>query len=84
MAKLTGAHKRYIIQALACWDTPKSGRRDCQGRIWAGPRMLVAQYDPTKVAGQKLAKKWADLFETTRRKGCQTTIPQFLGGEIAV
>ncbi|CAB3859456.1 hypothetical protein LMG26854_03394 [Achromobacter aegrifaciens] len=46
--------------------------------------MLVAQYDPTKVAGQKLAKKWADLFDTTRRKGCQTTIPQFLGGEIAV
>ncbi|EHK65287.1 hypothetical protein KYC_17372 [Achromobacter arsenitoxydans SY8] len=30
--------------------------------------MQVAQYDPTKVAGQKLAKKWADLFEATRKR----------------
>jgi len=32
------------------------------------PRMQVAQYDPTKVAGAKLARKWRDLFEDTRKK----------------
>ncbi|MCD0496924.1 DUF2280 domain-containing protein [Achromobacter sp. MY14] len=67
MAKLTDAHKRFIVQALACWDTPSQVAEAVKDEFGVDvPRVQVAQYDPTKVAGQKLAKKWRDLFEVTR------------------
>ncbi|MDT4835569.1 hypothetical protein FQZ97_692400 [compost metagenome] len=69
MAKLTDVHKRFIVQALACWDTPSQVAEAVKDEFGLDvPRMQVAQYDPTKVAGQKLAKKWADLFEATRKR----------------
>ncbi len=69
MAKLTEAHKRFIVQALACWDTPSQVAEALKEEFSLDvPRMQVAQYDPTKVAGQKLARKWADLFEATRKR----------------
>lgn len=67
MAKLGEAHKRFIVQALACWDTPSQVSEALQDEFSLNvPRVQVAQYDPTKVAGQKLAKKWRDLFDATR------------------
>jgi hypothetical protein len=69
MATLTDTHKRFIVQALACWDSPtevSEALRDQFGIDAA--RTQVAQYDPTKAAGQKLARKWVDLFEATRQR----------------
>lgn len=69
MAKLTDAHKRFIVQALACWDTPSQVAEAVRDEFGLDvPRMQIAQYDPTKVAGAKLAKKWTDLFEATRKR----------------
>jgi len=69
MAKLTDAHKRFIVQALACWDTPTEVSAALKEEMGIDvARMQVAQYDPTKVAGAKLAQKWRELFEDTRKK----------------
>ncbi|WP_258129227.1 DUF2280 domain-containing protein [Achromobacter anxifer] len=69
MAKLTEAHKRFIVQALACWDTPSQVAEAVKDEYGMDvPRMQVAQYDPTKVAGQGLAKKWRELFDATRKR----------------
>ncbi|WP_049058606.1 DUF2280 domain-containing protein, partial [Achromobacter xylosoxidans] len=69
MAKLTEAYKRYIVQALACWDTPSQVAEAVKEEYGLDvPRMQVAQYDPTKVAGKDLAKKWVQLFHDTRQR----------------
>lgn len=69
MAKLTDVHKRVIVQALACWDTPTEVSELLREQFGINvPRTQVAQYDPTKVAGQGLAKKWRELFDATRKR----------------
>ncbi|MBQ2647906.1 MAG: DUF2280 domain-containing protein [Achromobacter sp.] len=69
MAKLTEAHKRFIVQALACWDTPSQVAEAFKDEYGLDVhRTQVAQYDPTKVAGQGLAKKWRELFDATRKR----------------
>lgn len=69
MAVLKDAHKRFIVQALACWDSPQDVADAVKVDFGLDVhRSQVAQYDPTKVAGQKLAKKWVDLFEATRKR----------------
>lgn len=67
MAALKEPVKIFIVQALACRDTPqevadqvlqefgvKIDRKQCQ------------LYDPTKAAGKNLSKKFVDLFNKTR------------------
>lgn len=67
MAKLSEAEKRFIVQALACYDTPTQvveAVKEEFGTVL--DRGHVGCYDPTKVAGKDLAKKWRDLFYATR------------------
>ena len=67
MAKLSEAEKRFIVQALACYDTPTQvveAVKEEFGTVL--DRGHVGCYDPTKVAGRDLAKKWRDLFAATR------------------
>ena len=67
MATLTEAHKRFTVQALACWDTPSQVAEALHEEFGvAVPRMQIAQYDPTEVAGKNAAKKWCELFFATR------------------
>ena len=67
MAALKEPVKIFIVQALACHDTPqevadqvlqefgvKIDRKQCQ------------LYDPTKAAGKNLSKKFVELFHKTR------------------
>jgi hypothetical protein len=69
MAKLNDMARRFIVQALACYDTPTEVATALKEEMGLDvPRTQVAQYDPTKVAGAKLAKKWCDLFEDTRKR----------------
>ncbi|MFJ4349453.1 DUF2280 domain-containing protein [Pseudomonas sp. NPDC089428] len=69
MAILTAEVKGFIVQALACFDTPtqvaEAVKKEFNIEI---TRQQVAQHDPTKSTGANLAAKWRVLFEDTRKK----------------
>ncbi|MDH2270121.1 DUF2280 domain-containing protein [Serratia marcescens] len=69
MAALKPDVKAFIIQSLACFDTPtlvvESVQKEFGLKI---TRQQVESHDPTKVSGKSLAKKWVDLFYTTRER----------------
>lgn len=69
MAALTPDVKAFIIQALACFDTLAIVVDSVQKEfgIKITPQQ-VESHDPTKVSGKGLAKKWVDLFNTTRAR----------------
>lgn len=67
MAALKPEVKAYIIQILACYDTPSQVVEAVQKDFGiAITRQQVETHDPTKVSGKTLAKKWVDLFNRTR------------------
>lgn len=69
MAALKPDVKAFIIQSLACFDTPtlvvESVQKEFGLKI---TRQQVESHDPTKVSGKSLAKKWVNLFYTTRER----------------
>lgn len=61
--------KAYIIQMLACYDTPSQVVEAVQKDFGiAITRQQVETHDPTKVSGKTLAKKWVELFNLTRNR----------------
>ena len=68
MAALKEPVKMFIVQSLACFETPQqvveAVKQDYGIEI---TRQQVALYDPTKVAGRNLSKKLKDLFDRTRK-----------------
>lgn len=79
MAKLTEAHQRFIVHELACYDSPQQVSDSVREEFGVDvPRTQVARYDPTKVAGRDLAKRWRELFFATRENFKQQA------GEIAI
>jgi hypothetical protein len=69
MAALTDDVKAFIVQALACYDTPSQvvdAVKEEFGFVVTRPQ--VQAYDPTKKIGHSLSKKWRDLFEETRKQ----------------
>lgn len=68
MAALSEDVKAFIVQALACFDTPQQVA-DAVGQEFGLKieRMQVASYDPTKRTTRNLGKKWRELFEVTRK-----------------
>lgn len=69
MATLTEDAKRHIVQALACFDTPTQVVQSVKEEFSVDvPRSQVAQYDPTKVSGRSLSKKWRVMFDDTRKR----------------
>lgn len=76
--KLEDRHKRFIVQALACYDTPTqvaSAFKEEFGHTLI--RSQVGEYNPTLVGGRKLGKQWKDLFTATRKNFLEqvSTIP---------
>ncbi|KAK52530.1 DUF2280 domain-containing protein [Bordetella bronchiseptica] len=68
MAKLNEATQRFIVQALACYDTPTQVAEAVKEEFGIEiNRQQAASYDPTKVTSKALAKKWRDLFAATRK-----------------
>jgi hypothetical protein len=66
--KLDDAAKTYIINALACFETPSTVTKAIKedlGIIVSA--QLVEYYDPTKRAGRRLPDRWKVLFEKARR-----------------
>jgi hypothetical protein len=69
MAALKEPVKIFIVQALACRDTPQEVAELVKQEFKISiDRVQVAAYDPTKVAGKNLSKKFVELFHETREK----------------
>ena len=66
MATLSDGAKRFIVQALACFDSPQQVADAVKEEFGVEVhRAQVEQYDPTKASGAKLATKWRVLFNDT-------------------
>ncbi|WP_180084867.1 DUF2280 domain-containing protein [Acinetobacter sp. YH12145] len=67
MAALKEPVKIFIVQSLACFETPQqvadTVKQEFKIEI---SRQQVALYDPTKHVGRNLSKKLKELFEKTR------------------
>ncbi|RLL17250.1 DUF2280 domain-containing protein [Acinetobacter chengduensis] len=69
MAALKEPVKIFIVQSLACFETPQQVadlvEENYKIKI---DRKQCHSYDPTKYAGRNLSKKLKDLFYETRKK----------------
>jgi len=78
MAALTDDVKAFVVQALACFDTPTQVANAVKEEFGLEiTRMQVSTYDPTKFMGRNLSKKWREIFDATREAFLrdQATIP---------
>lgn len=67
MATLTPEIKTFIVQALACFDSPSQVAEAVKANFGvAVSRQQVEGHDPTKRCSKGLAKRWVTLFEDTR------------------
>lgn len=67
MAALPPIVKAFIVQALACYDTPTQVVESVREEFGISiTRQQAESHDPTKANGRKLAPKWVELFTTTR------------------
>ena len=68
MAALKEPVKIFIVQSLACFDTPQQVADAVKQEYGIEiDRRQCAAYDPTKLAGKNLSKKLRDLFNRTRK-----------------
>lgn len=69
MAALKPDVKAFIVQALACFDTPSQVVESVHKEFGiAITRQQVESHDPMKASGKGLAQKWVDLFHDTRKR----------------
>ncbi|AEA70192.1 Putative phage protein [Pseudomonas brassicacearum subsp. brassicacearum NFM421] len=69
MAALQNDVKAFIVQALACFDTPSQVVEAVQKEYGVSvTRQQVETHDPTKTSGKGLAKRWVTMFEDTRKR----------------
>ncbi|WP_025804602.1 DUF2280 domain-containing protein [Pseudomonas chlororaphis] len=69
MASLNNEVKGFIVQALACFDTPSQVAAAVRDEFAIEvTRQQCEAHDPTKRAGRDLAKKWVVLFNDTRKR----------------
>lgn len=69
MATLKGEVKAFIVQSLACYDTPSQVVEAVQKEFGLSiTRQQVESHDPTKANGRGLAQKWVDMFNATRER----------------
>ena len=67
MATLKEPVKIFIVQSLACRDTPQEVAELVKQEFKISiDRVQVAAYNPTKAAGKNLSKKFVELFHKTR------------------
>lgn len=69
MAALNTEVKAFIVQALACFDTPSQVAESVKREFGIDvTRQQVEAHDPTKRCSKTLAKRWVTLFEDTRAR----------------
>lgn len=67
MAALKEPVKIFIVQSLACRDTPQEVADLVSQEFGIKiDRKQIQTYDPTKAAGKNLSKKFVELFHKTR------------------
>ncbi len=67
MAALKEPVKIFIVQALACRDTPQEVAEQVLQEFGVKiDRKQCQSYDPTKAAGKNLSRKFIELFNKTR------------------
>ena len=67
MAALKEPVKIFIVQALACRDTPQEVVEQVKQEFGVDiSRSQCECYDPTKYSGRNLSQKYVELFEKTR------------------
>lgn len=67
MTALNSEMKAFIVQALACFDTPSQVAEAVRTRFGIiVSRQQVETHDPTKRSGKGLARRWVTLFEDAR------------------
>lgn len=69
MATLKGEVKAFIVQSLACFDTPSQVVELVKKEFGLSiTRQQVESHDPTKANGRGLAQKWVEMFNATRER----------------
>ncbi|EOV4161901.1 DUF2280 domain-containing protein [Yersinia enterocolitica] len=69
MAALKPEVKAFIVQALACYDTPSQVVAQVKQEFNLTLTLQqVSSYDPTKAIAKNLGQKWIDLFNSTRTR----------------
>ena len=69
MATLKGEVKAFIVQSLACFDTPSQVVELVKKEFGLSiTRQQVESHDPTKANDRGLAQKWVDMFNATRER----------------
>ncbi|NWD81544.1 DUF2280 domain-containing protein [Pseudomonas reactans] len=75
MAALKDEVKAFIVQALACFDTPSQVCQAVKERYGIEvSRQLCERYDPTKYSGRDLGQKWKTFFEECRKRFREETV----------
>jgi len=68
MADLNKEIKLFIVQSLACHDTPSQVAEAVNEEFGVKiERQNVMRYDPTKISGKTLAKELVEVFHATRK-----------------
>lgn len=69
MAALSTEVKAFIVQSLACFETPTKVIELVKAEFNIQvSRQQVSQYTPGNAMAAKLSQKWIDLFKTTRER----------------
>ncbi|ENL7839019.1 DUF2280 domain-containing protein, partial [Acinetobacter baumannii] len=69
MATLKEPVKIFIVQSLACRDTPQEVVENVKQEFDVEiSRSQCQAYDPTKYSGRNLSQKYVELFEKTREE----------------
>jgi hypothetical protein len=73
-AKLTREQQTFVVQSLACFDSPTvvAAALRKEYSVTLTPQSIEA-YDPTKKAGKNLADRWKAIFEETRKTFLEDT-----------
>lgn len=72
--KLTDEVKTFVVQALACFDSPSTVVASVKAEYGdVITRQAVEGYDPNKRAGSALSQKWRELFDATRKAFLEDT-----------
>ena len=75
MAVLSPEIKTFIVQALACFDSPSQVAEAVRANFgMTVSRQQVEIHDPTKRSSKGLAKRWVTLFEDTRANFRETMV----------
>ncbi|WP_414604667.1 DUF2280 domain-containing protein [Stenotrophomonas sp. AR029] len=75
MAALSSDIKAFIVQSLACFDTPSQVVEAVKAQYGVEiSRQQAETHDPTKFAGRDLGAKWVTLFHESRARFKEETV----------